>query len=285
MKKTKTLLFGAHMSIAGGMHLAIKRGEFIGCSAIQIFTKNNRQWAAKPLHQEDIDLFKTTWKKSSIQSIIAHATYLINIASSNKELEQKSIKALSDELDRCNKLEIPYLVLHPGSYTNAEKEEALIQITHNLDHIFEKTDGKTSVLLEIMAGQGSSLCSSFEELAHVIHLSQHKRNLGVCFDTCHAFAAGYDFRTKQDYNEMWKLFDKTIGLNKLHAIHVNDSKTECNSHVDKHADIGKGKLGLEAFKLLFNDKRFFNIPKILETPHKTTEDFIPNMETIYKLID
>ena len=285
MEKVSKLLLGAHMSMIGGFYRAIERGESIGCTTIQIFTKNNRQWHAKPLQNEEIELFKNKWKESSIQSIIAHATYLINLGSPQKELEEKSIKAAINELERCNSLTISYLVLHPGSHTNTDETESLKRIARNLDFIFESAQGDTSILLETMAGQGSSLCYSFEHIAEIIKLSKHKKRLGVCFDTCHAFAAGYDFRTKKDYIAMWKHFDDTIGLNKLHAIHINDSKTDCGSRVDRHTDIGKGKLGLEAFRLLFNDKRFANIPKILETPYTTLDDYKRNMETIYSLIE
>lgn len=284
MRKKDTLLFGAHMSISGGLHHAIERGESIGCTAIQIFTKNNRQWHAKPLDTKDVQLFKKTWSQSPIKSIIVHATYLINIASNKADLEHKSIIALKDELKRCDELDLPYLVLHPGSYTDAHENEALERVAHNLDIIFESIDTKTSVLLETMAGQGTSLCYSFEQIAIIIKKSKHKRKIGVCFDTCHAFAAGYDFSSKKSYDAMWKNFDDLIGIDKLHAIHINDSKTDCGSRVDRHANIGKGKIGLEAFKLLFNDKRFVHIPKVLETPYETIEDYIPNMETIYSLI-
>jgi len=284
MKKTQSILLGAHMSIGGGFTKAIERAESIGCTAIQIFTKSNRQWYAKPLQKEEIELFKKTWKKSSIQSIVVHAAYLINIGSSQKELEHKSVNSLINELERCRDLSIPYLILHPGSYSKTDEEKSVQQIAHNLDTALAAVDGKISILLETMAGQGNNFCSSFEQIAAIIKHSKHKNRLGACLDTCHIFAAGYDFSTKQGYTAMWKQFDDTIGLNKLHAIHVNDSKTECGSRVDRHAHIGKGKIGLEGFRLLFNDKRFKHIPKILETPYETIEDYIPNLETIYSLI-
>ncbi len=272
------------MSISGGLHHAIERGESIGCTAIQIFTKSNRQWHAKPIDKEAIELFQKTWKQSSIQSIIVHATYLINIASHKTELEHKSIAALKEELERCDMLGLPYLVLHPGSYAGGHENEALERVTRNLDMIFESVESKTCILLETMAGQGTSLCYSFEQIATIINKSKHKHRLGVCFDTCHAFTSGYNFSTKKDYLDMWKKFDDLIGIHKLHAMHINDSKTACGSRVDRHADIGKGKIGLEAFKLLFNDKRFVHISKILETPYETIEDYKPNMEIIYSLI-
>ena len=283
-EKKQRLLFGAHMSIAGGIHLALERGESIGCTAIQIFTKSNRQWSAKKLITQDSNAFKTALKQSPIKSVIAHATYLINIGSPKKEIYQKSIKALALELQRCDQLGVPYLVLHPGSHLGTGEEECLQRIANNLNDVFDKAPGKTKILLETMAGQGSSVCYAFEHIAEILSKSAFKKRLGVCFDTCHAFVAGYDLRTKKTYEDTWKEFDKIIGLKKLKAIHLNDSKKELGSRVDRHEDIGKGTLGLEPFKLLFNDERFFDIPKILETPKDDLKNDLRNMETIKKLI-
>jgi deoxyribonuclease-4 len=284
MKQKTHLLFGAHMSIAGEISLAIERGESIGCTAIQIFTKSNRQWKAKELATQDTNAFKAAWYNSSIKSVITHATYLINIGSPNNELAEKSVMALTEELNRCNDLSIPYLVLHPGSHSNTDVNECLKRISANLDRSLEKSNSKTSILLETMAGQGTGVGHTFEQIATIIESSHHKSKIGVCFDTCHAFAAGYDFRTKTTYKNMWENFDKTIGLHKLHAIHVNDSKGGLGSRVDRHADIGEGKIGLEAFKLLFNDPRFVAIPKVLETPRATIEDYEKNMAVVRSLI-
>jgi len=285
--KKHRLLLGAHMSISGGLEKSIERGESIGCTTIQIFTKSNRQWHANPLTKEAIEVFKTTASNSSINPIVAHATYLINIASPDTKTEKLSLDALTKELITCNELGIPYLVLHPGSYVSGKHEDGLKRIIQNLDQAIESAAGKTIIALEIMAGQGSALCSSFEQISTVIQGSHHKSKLGVCFDTCHAFAAGYDMTTKKQYDKMWEDFDATIGLEKLKVIHINDSKKGLGSHVDRHEHIGKGELGLEPFRLLFNDKRFFDIPKILETPKVTMEPFkedIMNMETIKKLL-
>lgn len=281
MRKEHSLLLGAHMSIAGGIHLAIERGESIGCTAIQIFTKSNRQWHAKPITDEEAIAFKNAWKSSSIQSVIAHASYLINIGSSNHEIEKKSVNALELEIKRCAALDIPYLVLHPGSRTDTNEESCLAKISDNLNKLLTKTSDCT-ILLEIMAGQGTSVGYSFEHLAQIIKNIDHKNRVGVCLDTCHAFAAGYDFGTKKTYNLMWEQFDKIIGINKLKAIHINDSQKDIGSRVDRHTDIGKGKIGFKAFELLFNDPRFFDIPKVLETPKDDLSDDKRNME---KLID
>jgi deoxyribonuclease IV len=284
MKKEASFLFGGHMSIAGEIEQAITRGESIGCSAIQIFTKSNRQWAAKPLTQSAIDAFKETWKNSSVRSIIAHASYLINIGSVNKELEHKSLQALTAEFQRCADLTIPYLVLHPGSYTTDTPEECMARISKNIDIVLEKISHGT-LLLEIMAGQGSQIGSSFEQIAQIIDQTKHKNRVGVCFDTCHAFAAGYDFTTPSRYHALWKHFDATIGIHKLKAIHCNDSQKELGSHVDRHTDIGKGKIGLKAFELLCNDPVFFDIPKVLETPRTELTDYRKNMDIIEGLLN
>ena len=287
MKKTNhKLLLGAHMSVAGGFEKAIERGESIECTAIQVFTKSNRQWAAKPISLSEGELFCATVRNSSIkaQNILSHASYLINIGSPESTTRQKSIYALVEELVRCEILGIHYLVLHPGSHTGSGQTACLQHITESLNAAFELFKGKTMVLLENMAGQGSVMCSDFEQLAHIRENINQKSRLGFCFDTCHAFAAGYDFRTEKSYESMWKEYDSTVGLSNLKAIHINDSKTDLGSHVDRHDEIGKGKIGLHAFEYLFNDSRFYDIPKILETPNDDLADYAKNMETIKSLI-
>lgn len=285
--KKQRLLLGAHMSIADGLEKSIERGESIGCTTIQIFTKSNRQWQAKALNDEQTSLFRKTMAASSIYPVVAHATYLINIASADSKTAQQSIKALINELARCDQLAIPFLVLHPGSYGKGTREDGMRRLHENLEEVLQNSCAKTVIALETMAGQGSSLGSSFEELATLINDSSHKKRLGVCFDTCHAFVAGYDFRTPASYEKMWQLFDQTIGLNYLKVIHVNDSKKGLNSRIDRHEHIGQGQLGLAPFELLFNDDRFFDIPKILETPKDTQEPLdqdTMNMETIKSLL-
>lgn len=285
--KKRRLLLGAHMSIAGGLQNAIISGSSIGCTTIQLFTKSNRQWNAQPLTSEQIESFKATYKEYDVDPIVAHATYLINIASPDSKISHASRAALAFELERCQSINIPYLVLHPGSYTSGNREEGLERIVRHLDEIFEKAPGSTMILLETMAGQGSVLCSTFEDIAYIISHSKHKKRLGVCADTCHLFVAGYDLRTPTTYNQTWDHFDKTIGLDNLKVIHINDSKKGLHSRVDRHEHIGKGELGLEPFRLLFNDERFFDIPKILETPKATEEPFTEdkmNMATIYSLL-
>lgn len=283
MQKGHSLLLGAHISIAGEMHLAIERGESIGCTAIQIFTKSNRQWHAKDITKEQADAFKKAWKDSSIKNIVVHASYLINIGSANPELEQKSIEAVKLELDRCSMLNIPYLILHPGSCGTDPEESCLDRISSNINKILAHNKD-CSILLETMAGQGSNVGYTFEQLAHIIKNIKHKKRVGVCFDTCHAFAAGYDFRTESAYKHMWEKFDKIIGIDKLKAIHLNDSQKDLGSCVDRHTDIGKGKIGLKAFEILLKDRKFLDIPKILETPKESLADDKRNLEVLLELL-
>lgn len=284
IQSKKRLLLGAHMSISGGFTKAIERGLSINCSVIQIFTKSNRQWRAKTITKTEAEEFKTTVKESGIHSITAHASYLINVGSPNKETVKKSIDALIVELQRSEQLGIQYLVLHPGSHLKSGEDVCIEQIAHNIDIALKKSPGKTMLLLETMAGQGSAVGYKFEHLTAIRKMSSQKKRIGVCFDTCHAFAAGYQFGTPKQYQKMWAKFDATVGLKHLKVIHLNDSKKECGSKVDRHQDIGKGKLGPAPFKLLFNDPRFFDIPKILETPKEEPADDARNMQTIIGLL-
>lgn len=285
--KKHKLLLGAHMSISGGFYKSIESGASIGCTTIQIFTKSNRQWHANPIDNAAIRDFKKAKDHYQIDPVIAHATYLINLASANKDFEKKSVESLLIELDRTQLLDIPYLVLHPGSSGTLDEQTGIEQIIKNLTYVLQKTKSSTQILLETMAGQGSSLCDTFQELAYIINTIGSDQ-LGVCFDTCHAFVAGYDFATPASYKKMWQSFDDIIGLEKLKVIHVNDSKKELGSHVDRHEHIGQGKIGKEAFELLFNDETFFDIPKILETPKVTKEPFTEdkmNIATIHSLLN
>ncbi len=279
-----TLLLGAHMSTAGGFEKAIVRGEAIGCTVIQIFTKSNRQWAASPLTPPAIAAFKDALQHSSIQTVVAHAAYLINIGSSNPELRHKSTMALIEELDRCHYLGIPYLVVHPGAQGHADDHDCLARIAQQLDIVLSKTIGTTMILLETMAGQGNSTCATFEQLAYIYEQTSHKNRIGICFDTCHAFVAGYDFTTPELYEKTWRMFDTILGIDLIKVIHLNDSKKTLGSRVDRHEHISHGKLGETAFKLLMNDTRFFNVPKILETPKEGLIDDWRNMQTLVHLI-
>lgn len=284
MTKKQRLLLGAHISIEGGLEKAIERGASIECTTIQIFTKSNRQWFAKKITQEEIETFKKAQKKYSVTPVVAHGSYLINLGSPKKDVQEKSIKALTTELNRCDQLGIPYLVLHPGARLTSHINTCIKSIASNIDTALQESNGKTMVLLETMAGQGSTVGSTFEEVAQIRRLTKEKSRIGVCLDTCHIFAAGYDFTTEETYKKLWDSFDSVIGVKNLKVIHINDSKKELSSKVDRHVDIGAGKIGLEGFKLLFNDERFFNVPKILETPKESLEDDKRNMEELKKLL-
>lgn len=278
------LLAGAHMSIAGGVHRAFERGQKAGCRTIQIFLKNSNQWKAKPLTEEDRALFKNAQKQSGIRPVIAHDSYLINLASPDKSLQRKSIEALIEEMERANFLNVPYLVLHPGAHVGSGVEAGIELISAALKHALDAVEPPVALLLENTAGQGSSLGHSFEHLAAIMEKFPYQDRVGVCLDTCHLFAAGYDIRTQESYKATIQDFDRLIGVKKIWAFHINDSKKELGSHVDRHAHIGQGCIGLEAFRCLVNDRRFVRIPKILETPKGLElEEDIVNLATLNSL--
>lgn len=268
----KNPLIGAHVSTAGGFDKAIDRAEEIKANCAQIFTKSNRQWKAKVISDQDAKKFTQRQQNSTIQVIVAHAAYLINLGSKNDETIAKSIQALATELSRCELLQIPYLILHPGTTRFDDENKSLQFIAQHIDKAFKHSNTKNvMLLLETMAGQGSMCGHTFEQLATIMQHSNNKKNIGICFDTCHAFAAGYEFHTPELYKSMWKQFDNTLGINKLKVFHMNDSQKLCGSRVDRHEHIGKGKIPLQAFQLIMKDKKFAHIPKILETPKGNDE--------------
>jgi|SaaInlLV_10m_DNA_2_1039722.scaffolds.fasta_scaffold00046_41 deoxyribonuclease IV len=266
MPKDK-ILVGAHMSIEGGLHKAIERAKKIGCTTMQIFTKNNRSWFAKNISNKEANIFKEHLQKSSLKKIMAHASYLINLGSKNKDVLQKSTTALKKELERCEQLNIPYLIVHPGSHVGLGEEKSIQQIAKTLDLILKTTSGKTKILLETMAGQGTSVAHTFEQLKKTYSLCSQKKNIGICFDTCHVFAAGYDLTSQEQYKKTWAKFKRILGIRLLKAIHLNDSKTELGSKKDRHENLGKGKIPIKIFELIMNDSLLKNIPKVLETPN------------------
>jgi deoxyribonuclease IV len=289
--KTKTPprgpLLGAHMSIAGGVDKSLLLGKMVDCDAIQIFTKSSRQWAAKPYTKEEIELFGLNRKATGITKVIAHDSYLLNLGSPDGPLRQRSIAAFIDELERCEILGVTNLVVHPGSHVGAGEEEGIKTIARSLDEVHQACPGyKTKVTLEITAGQGSNLGYRFDQIRKMIDATRESDRLRVCFDTEHAFAAGYDIRTKEGYERTFAEFDETIGLEVLAAFHLNDSKKEFNSRVDRHEHIGKGHIGIETFRFLLNDKRFWGLPMCLETPKGTdlAEDR-ENLTLLRSLID
>lgn len=279
----KKILLGAHMSIAGGFAQAFARGEEIGCTAISIFTKSNRQWHAKPLEHEQIQEFKNSFDNSSIRAVVAHAAYLINIGAANPETHKKSIESLQQELERTTQLGIP-LVFHPGSHTSETIEKCLEKIIEGCHTIFSAVPGKSMLLIESMAGQGSTVGFTIEQLAVLHKALKTTKRIGFCIDTCHIFAAGYDISTKKGYEEFFDEFDRQIGIAHIKAFHVNDSLKAAGSKVDRHSHIGKGAIGLEPFKLLMNDERFFDIPKVLETPVDSYLEYKPDLELLEGLL-
>ncbi len=258
---------GAHMSIAGGVGRAVDRGVEVGCDTIQIFTKNSNQWRARPISDEEVAGFKEKLEESGIDPVVAHDSYLINLASPDPGLLERSRNAFLEEMNRAEALGIPYLVMHPGSHKGSGVDVGLRTIAESFDRLHEQTVGfRLMVLLETTAGQGTNLGFTFEHLRRIIDMTAEGGRLGVCLDTCHAFTAGYDITSRNGYEKMWEEFDSEIGLDRLKVIHLNDSKKDLGSRVDRHEHIGKGTLGLEPFRMLVNDERLREIPMILETP-------------------
>jgi len=276
------ILLGAHMSIGGGVHLAIERARSVDCTAMQIFVKNNMQWFARPLTKEEIRAFLNHAQRSELPNIFAHANYLINLAATNPQFHANSLRALSEELTRADQLELPFLVLHPGAHLGAGEEAGLTKIIKSIDRVLAGIPKvKTKIALETTAGQGSCVGHRFEHLAHIIAQVCEPERLCVCLDTAHVFAAGYDLGTEKSTRKMFAEFDRTIGLERLAALHLNDSKTERGSRVDRHEHIGKGRIGLEAFRCIMRDRRFRKIPKVLETPKgKELAEDVENMQTL-----
>lgn len=286
-KQSNKTLIGMHLSISGGLNQVITRAEELNCSAVQFFSKNNRQWHAKPLSEEEIDTFKQAVASSpTIRSTIIHASYLINIGSPDKISAQKATIALQDELVRAQQLDVDHLVFHPGSHKGSGPFECLDQIASNINLIFNNVKpGKTKLLIETMAGQGTNVGYTFEQLLHIYNKIDQKNRAGFCLDTCHIFAAGYDITSSEAYEQMIDQFENTLGLHNLHVIHINDSKKELGSRIDRHEHIGKGHLGVQPFRYIMNDQRLKNIPKILETPVESPDDNLRNLTTIKELID
>jgi deoxyribonuclease-4 len=267
-------ILGAHQSIAGGYFKAAEAAARCGCDCVQLFTKNNNQWRAKPIVEEDVVKFRAALAEHKITHPIAHNSYLINMAAADGPLWKQSVDAFVVELLRAEMLGIPYVVAHPGAYTTTSEEAGLKQIVRALDEVHRQTRGLTVVtLLENTAGQGSSLGHRFEHLATIIEGVKEHDRLGVCIDTCHTFAAGYPLAPKKEYIATMRELDATVGLDRVHAFHLNDSKKPFGSRVDRHEHIGKGAIGVEAFRLLLGDRRFGNVPMYLETPKEADGEF------------
>jgi deoxyribonuclease-4 len=282
----RSILLGAHMSIAGGVHTAAERGISIGCTTMQMFVKNNNQWRGKELSDEDISTYKKLLQESSIGPVVVHDTYLINLCATDMQILRKSRAALKDELDRCEVLGVEYLNFHPGSHVGAGEAEGIKRIAESLNIIHEETKGyRVKSVLETTAGQGTAIGYRFEQLREIIDMVAEPDRMAVCMDTCHVFAAGYDISAERGYEKTFEEFDAIIGLGRLVAFHVNDSRRELGSRVDRHDHIGKGKIGKTGFRLLMNDDRFRSVPKILETPKgpEMKED-VKNMRTLRNMV-
>jgi deoxyribonuclease IV len=284
--KAERPLLGAHMSIAGEVGEALLRGQQIGCDCIQIFTKSSRQWASKPFSEENIANFKRNQRKSGIAMVIAHDSYLLNLGAPDERLRKRSVEGFIDELERCEALGVPFLVAHPGSHVGSGEENGIKTIARSIDEAHAACKGFNSkIALEITAGQGSNLGYSFAQMAQIFDAVQENERLRLCFDTEHAFAAGYDLRSEEGYERTFDELDKHIGVKRVVAFHLNDSLKPFNSRVDRHEHIGKGHLGVEAFRRLLHDTRFFGIPMCLETaPGPEMKDIAADLTTLRGLL-
>lgn len=275
---THTLL-GTHVSVAGGISSAFERGERIGCTTMQVFVKNSNQWEAKPLTVSDTENYKTAAAKSTIGPVFAHAAYLINLCAVNPAVHSKSLKAFEDELVRCETLGISGVIFHPGSHMGAGEATGIRRIAESLDSIHERTAGfKTLTILETTAGQGTAIGYCFEHLRDIVALVREQQRLAICLDTAHLYAAGYDIATTDGWETTMHALEDRIGFSAVAAVHVNDSKKPKGSRVDRHEHIGKGLIGLTAFRLLMTDPRFAEVPKILET--EKSEDMHEDVENM-----
>jgi deoxyribonuclease IV len=280
-------LLGSHMSISGGVHTAFERGMRTGCATMQVFVKNSNRWNAPPVSTADVENYKNAAAKSTIAPVVAHAAYLINLCGRTRSLLKQSQAAFQDELDRCERFGILGLVFHPGSHTGAGEADGIKLIAESLNLVHERTPGyQTMSILETTAGQGTSIGWRFEQLRQIINLIDQQSRIGVCWDTCHLFTAGYAVHTEDGWEHTVSEFDAVVGLPFLTVVHVNDSKKEFGSRKDRHEHIGKGRMGLDAFRPLMNDPRFEKIPKILETDKsEDMHEDVENMRILRGLIE
>ena len=263
---------GAHLSVAGGVVNALLAADRLGCSTVQLFTKNSNQWAGKPFGPDEPAEFRKTLRRTKLKFATSHDSYLINLATADPALWRRSVEAFVDELDRAEALGLTYLVTHPGAHVGCGEDAGLASVVRAIDEVHaRRPDHKVRILLELTAGQGTCLGHRFEHLAAVLNRVGQPKRLGVCLDTCHVFAAGYAFATESEYAAMMDEFDGVIGLKKLKLFHLNDSKKPCGSRVDRHEHIGRGHIGLDPFRWIVNDPRFQKTPMILETPKEDAD--------------
>ncbi|MBI4634381.1 MAG: deoxyribonuclease IV [Deltaproteobacteria bacterium] len=275
---------GFHVSIAGGFSRSVERAFGLGCTCMQIFSRNPRGWTAKPLDPDDIAGFKTLRKKRDIAPVFVHTNYLINLASPRDDLFEKSIEHFIVDLERAERLGAEYLVIHLGSASGRDAEWMIGRVSQALNEAMQLHPPQAVILLENTAGEAGDVGYALEQIGEVISRLGDSVRIGICYDTCHGFAAGYDVRTKKDVNALVKKIEATVGLERLKGMHVNDCLLEFRSHRDRHWHIGEGKIGLGAFKVLLNHPVFREIPMIMETPKKTEADDPRNMEVVKSLI-
>lgn len=261
------MLLGAHVPTAGGVPQAPLNGRKVAATAIQIFTRNQRQWACKPLGGGEAAAFRAALRGSGVRAVLSHASYLINLASVVPDFLEKSRDALVEEIRRCHRLGIPHAIVHPGAHMGAGEKAGLDAVARSLDHVLRRTRGRdTTLLLEVTAGQGSCVGHTFEQLAGILDRVKEPERVGVCLDTCHLNASGYDIVSAEGYEETMDSFSRTVGLHKLKAIHLNDAKSARGSRLDRHERAGRGRLGLETFRRILNDPRLLGVPMVVETP-------------------
>jgi len=279
-------LLGAHVSIAGGVSEGLIRGKELGCDAIQIFTKSSRQWASKPYTEEEIAAFKRNWRETGIATVIAHDSYLLNLGAPAEPLRKRSVGGFIDELERCEALGVPFLIAHPGAHVGSGEEAGIKTIAKSIDEAHAACKGFTvKIALEVTAGQGSTLGYSLAQMGQIFDAVTETDRLRLCFDTEHAFAAGYDLRSTEGYEQTFAELDKFIGLKRLAAFHMNDSLKPFHSRVDRHQHIGKGFIGIEAFGRIVNDPRFAGIPMCLETePGEESKDIAADLALLRGLL-
>lgn len=280
-------LIGAHMSIAGGVAEALSRGRATGCECVQIFTKSSRQWVSRPYTKDEIDAFKAALGASCVRMVVAHDSYLLNLGAPDDKLRKRSVAGLIDELERCETLGVPYLIAHPGAHVGSGEAAGIAAIARSLDEAHKSCAGfRAAIALEITAGQGSNLGYRFEQMGQIFDAVKENERLRLCFDTEHAFAAGYDLRDAEGYERTFGELDEKVGLKRLVAFHVNDSLKPFHSRVDRHQHIGKGYIGLDAFRRLVNDPRFAGLPMCLETePGPEMADIVEDLKTLHRLLE
>jgi deoxyribonuclease-4 len=276
------LKIGFHVSIHGSIDMAVDRAAELGCTTFQVFTRSPRQWYSAELTPEAAKAFADKKKQHNIEPVFAHMPYLPNLASPRDEIYEKSVKTLASELERCRQLEIPYLVTHLGSHLGAGKEKGFTRLVHGINQALKVSEGNVMLLLENTAGTKNSMGSTLEDIQHIIERLSHPEKVGVCFDTSHAFAAGYDLRTEKTVEETVKAIDEVIGFEKLRLVHLNDSKGDFNSHIDRHEHIGLGKIGDEGFRNILAS-RLGELPLIMETPVDHRRSDVGNLEKVKEL--